>query len=70
MNVSPVDKDRFTLVSCVRHFHPGHHQTIHTAALTIQVHLVITMILKILVSSVELLQETVTVCLGEEDREV
>ena len=40
--VSPIDKDRFTLVPRVSHFHPGHHQPVHAAALAIQVHLVIT----------------------------
>ena len=44
--VRPIDEDGFTLVPRVGHFHTGHHQTVHTAALTIQVHLKITKIQK------------------------
>ena len=40
--VRPIDEDGFTLVPRVGHFHPSHHQTVHTAALTIQVHLEMT----------------------------
>ena len=37
--ISPVNKNRFALVPGVRHLHPSHHQAVHAATLTVQVHL-------------------------------
>ena len=37
--ISPVDKDGLALVPGVGHLHASHHQAVHAATLTVQVHL-------------------------------